>query len=362
MSLLVDAVVDNGEFRLQVAFSVAPGEVLGVLGPNGAGKSTLLRALAGLIALTDGAVTLTGTDLDAPARKVFVPADARPIGLVFQDYRLFPHLSVRDNVAFARRSRGMGRRQSRADAEQWLAGLGLSEFADRRPGQLSGGQSQRVALARALAARPELLLLDEPLAALDARTRLEVRSTLTRQLREFPKPTLLVTHDPLDAMVMTDRLLVIEDGRVVQQGTPTEVARRPATQYVARLVGLNLYTGTGQGDGSISLSDGGSLVAPPGGPTGSVLVALRPSAIALHTTEPRDSSPRNVWPGRISGMEMLTDRVRVQVDGQPGALVDITAAAVAHLRLVEGTAVWLSAKATDLDVYRDAVQRMPQPG
>jgi molybdate transport system ATP-binding protein len=352
--LHVAAVVDNGTFRLDVAFTVAPGEVLGVLGPNGAGKSTLLRALAGLIALTDGAITLGDTAIDVPNDDVFVPAERRPIGLVFQDYRLFPHLTVRDNIAFAPRSRGR-RRDARAAADRWLQRLDLVEFAERKPGQLSGGQAQRVALARALAAEPELLLLDEPLAALDARTRLDVRATLTKQLRAFPKPTLLVTHDPLDAMVMTDRLLVIEDGRVVQAGSPAEVARRPATQYVARLVGLNLYAGDRAADGRVELHDGGVLIATGTddrpAPTGPVLIALRPSAVALHTSAPLDASPRNVWSGTVTGLELLTDRVRVRVESTPTVLVDVTAAAVAELRLVEGDVVWMSAKATDIDVY-----------
>jgi molybdate transport system ATP-binding protein len=236
----------------------------------------------------------------------------------------------------------------------------LAEFATRKPGQLSGGQAQRVALARALAAEPRLLLLDEPLAALDARTRLEVRAELRRHLTEFGGPTLLVTHDPLEAMVMTDRLLVIEDGRIVQEGSPAAVARRPATQYIARLVGLNLYAGRRSGT-SIALDGGGTLVAAASttgdepGAGSRVLLALRPSAIALHTEKPGHSSPRNVWPGRVAGLELLIDRVRVQVDGTPPALVDITPAAVAELDLTAGAPVWLSAKATDVETY-------PEPG
>ncbi|PZS18723.1 MAG: ABC transporter ATP-binding protein [Pseudonocardiales bacterium] len=361
--LVVDATLQRGTFCLDVDFDVAPGEVLGVLGPNGAGKTTLLRALAGLTALTAGRITLDGDRLDDSDAGVFIPADRRPVGFVFQNYRLFPHLSVLDNVAFAPRSRRMGRSSSRQAAEKWLERLGLRELGDRKPAQLSGGQAQRVALARALAAEPGLLLLDEPLAALDARTRLEVRAELRRHLEEFPGPTLIVTHDPLEAMVMTDRLLVIEDGRIVQQGTPAAVARRPATQYVARLVGLNLYAGTRGDAAGIQLDDGGTLTAagqprahqardaPP--PTGRVLLAVRPSAIAVHTTRPDHSSPRNVWPGTVSGLELLTDRVRVQVTGAPSALVDITPAAVADLGLSNGTPVWLSAKATDIDIYSD---------
>ncbi len=278
---------------------------------------------------------------------------------MFQNYRLFPHLSVRDNVAFAPRCRRAGRRESREIAERWLARLDLSDLAGRKPRELSGGQAQRVALARALAADPGLLLLDEPLAALDAKTKLEIRAELRRHLAEFPGATLLVTHDPLEAMVMTDRLIVIEDGRIVQHGSPAAVARRPATQYVARLVGLNLYRGTLDPAGHITLDDdAGALTATPPAPTdaggvGPVLVAVRPNAIAVHTTRPDHSSPRNVWAGVVTGLELLTDRVRAQITGTPSALVDLTPDAVADLDLVEGRQIWLSAKATDLDVYAD---------
>jgi len=357
--LEVHAGVDRGPFRLDVAFTVAPGEVLGVLGPNGAGKTTLLRALAGLDALTDGHIILDGHTLDNADQDTFVAAHHRPVGVVFQNYRLFPHLNVRDNVAFAARAQGQRRRTARHQAEHWLTHLDLAAYADRKPRQLSGGQAQRVALARALAAEPALLLLDEPLAALDARTKLDVRTTLHHHLTDFAGPALLVTHDPLEAMVLTDRLLVIENGRIVQHGTPAEVARRPATAYIARLMGLNLYPGTLRPDAStIDLDEGGTLIATTDHPAGHpaptatpVLVALRPTAIAVHTTRPEHSSPRNTWAGTVAGLELLTDRVRIQVHGPPSALVDVTPTAAADLDLTAGAPVWLSTKATDLDVY-----------
>ena len=358
-TLTMTASVQRGTFRLDVDVTVEPGEVLGVIGPNGSGKTTLLRALAGLTPITDGRITLGDQILDSAKPAAFVAPEQRPIGFVFQNYRLFPHLNVRDNVAFAPRCRKAGRKQSRLIADHWLHRLRLADLAERKPAQLSGGQAQRVALARALAADPGLLLLDEPLAALDARTKLEIRAELRRHLTEFPGATLLVTHDPLEAMVMADRLIVIEDGRIVQHGDPASVARRPATQYVARLVGLNLYRGTLGSYGRIILRDNaGTLVTtrhlpaddPPPGP---VLVAIRPTAIAVHTARPDHSSPRNIWAGMVTGLELLTDRVRAQVTGRPSALVDLTPDAVAELDLVEGSEVWLSAKATDLDVYTD---------
>jgi molybdate transport system ATP-binding protein len=359
--LTMTATVERRTFRLHADITVEPGEVLGVIGPNGSGKTTLLRALAGLTPVTEGRICLGEQVLDSTEPAAFVPPEQRPIGFVFQNYRLFPHLTVRDNVAFGPRCHNAGRRNSRRIADHWLDRLGLADLAGRKPAELSGGQAQRVALARALAADPGLLLLDEPLAALDAKTKLEIRAELRRHLAEFPGATLLVTHDPLEAMVMTDRIIVIEDGRIVQQGNPATVARRPATQYVARLVGLNLYRGTLDSSGHIALDDnGGILVATHPLPADNlapdrVLVAIRPNAIAVHTAQPDHFSPRNVWPGTVTGLELLTDRVRAQITGRPSALVDLTPDAVAELDLIEGRPVWLSAKATDLDVYTDPV-------
>jgi molybdate transport system ATP-binding protein len=363
--LRMSGTVERGTFRLAADLTVSPGEVLGILGPNGAGKTTLLRALSGLDALTTGSIRLGGLTLDDTATDTFVPTQRRPVGLVFQNYRLFPHLDVRDNVAYAPRAGGAGRRQSRAVADAWLEKLDLSALATRRPHQISGGQAQRVALARTLAGDPRLLLLDEPLSALDARTRLEVRTRLRRHIDEFTGPVLIITHDPLEAMIMADRLLVIENGRVVQQGSPAQVARQPATQYVARLVGLNLYAGTlDPATAAVHLDDGAILTVTFGdddaltwaGAEGSrtrVLVGLRPSAISIHTVRPTHASPRNVWNGTVASLEQLTDRVRIQVDATPPALVDISAAAVADLALRPGSSVWLSAKATETEAYPD---------
>jgi len=353
--LTMDGVVRRGGFTLDAALQVAPGEVLAVLGPNGAGKTTLLRSLAGLEALATGYIRLGDQVLDDADAGTFVAPERRPVGLVFQSYRLFPHLTVLDNVAFAPRSAGAGRRRSRELASTWLERLDVATLGGRRPHQLSGGQAQRVALARALAAEPRLLLLDEPLSALDAQARLDVRAQLRSHLAGFPGPVLMITHDPLEAMVMADRLLVLEHGRAVQQGTPVQVARRPATQYVARLVGLNLYSGTFDPSARVvSLDGGGTLtVTGDGAPVGDgrVLVGLQPSAITLHTAAPDHTSSRNVWRGTVSGLELLADRVRVEVDAVPPALVDVSAAAVADLALRPGSAVWLSAKATETVAY-----------
>ncbi|WP_298455162.1 ABC transporter ATP-binding protein [uncultured Cellulomonas sp.] len=359
--LVVDARVVRGAFTLDARLRAAPGEVVAVLGPNGAGKSTLLSAVAGLTPVSAGRILLDGQVLDDAGSGAFLDAAHRPVGVVFQGLRLFPHLSVLDNVAFAPRARGAGRARSRAVAHDWISRLGLVELADRRPGALSGGQAQRVALARALAGDPAVLLLDEPLSALDARTRLDVQGELKRHLSGFAGPSLVVTHDPVEALVLADRLVVVEHGRVVQEGTPAHVARRPATEYVARLIGLNLYPGTADGD-EVRLDGGGTLVVPQHGEHGPVLVALRPSAIVVSPHRPDASSARNTWPATVAGLTMLADRVRLDLVGAPSALVDVTPAAVAELGIVAGGQVWLSAKATEIEVYQPSAPTAgPQP-
>jgi molybdate transport system ATP-binding protein len=326
-------------FDLDVTLRAAPGEVLALLGPNGAGKSTALRALAGLLPGAVGQVA--GVPLAGP------PQD-RPIGVVFQDYLLFPHLSAVENVAFGPRSRGTGRAAARAAAAGLLAELGLAGQAGMKPRQLSGGQAQRVALARALAVDPRLLLLDEPLAALDAGTRPVVRAQLARHLAAPQRVTVLVTHDPLDAMVLADRIVVIEDGRVVQQGTPAQITAHPRSGYVARLVGLNLYRGHGTGT-VVELESGARLTVaePVDGPT---LVAFRPSAVALYR-QPPDGSPRNTWLARIDGVERHGDSIRVHLAGEVPAAADVTAAAAAALRLTPGQEIWAVLKASETTAY-----------
>ncbi|MEX2551419.1 MAG: ATP-binding cassette domain-containing protein, partial [Actinomycetota bacterium] len=227
MSLEANVVLKLGTLDLKVATSVEAGTVLAVLGPNGSGKTTLLRALAGLVELETGRVSLDGEVLEDAENGVRIPAASRRVGYVFQDYLLFPHLSVLENVAFGLRARGTDKSTARQEALRWLVTMGLESYAHSKPGVLSGGQAQRVALARALAPEPRLLLLDEPLAALDAGTKLEVRRELNRHLDSFEGTTLLVTHNPLEAAVLADKLIVLETGRVVQEGSSAEVARHP---------------------------------------------------------------------------------------------------------------------------------------
>ncbi|GIH23684.1 ABC transporter ATP-binding protein [Acrocarpospora phusangensis] len=341
MTLTAALRLTRPNFRLDLDLEVAPGEVVALLGPNGAGKTTALRLLAGLTRLTEGHITLD----DQPLHDL--PVEKRPIGMVFQDYLLFPHLSALDNVAFGLRCQGTGKAESRRRAFEWLARVGLEDHANVRPRQLSGGQAQRVALARALVIDPRLLLLDEPLAALDAHTRLEIRSHLRRHLADFDGATVLVTHDPLDAMVLADRLIVIERGQVVQEGVPADVARRPRTDYVARLVGLNLYRGTAAGH-HIKVDD--ILFTVTEHLEGPAFLVFAPSAVALYRTRP-DGSPRNLWQATIDGVERHGDNMRIHLDGPISAAADITPAAVAELDLTPGQTVWASIKATETHAY-----------
>jgi ABC-type spermidine/putrescine transport systems, ATPase components len=341
VTLRCHLVVERPRFRLDVELAVAAGEVVALLGPNGAGKTTALRTLAGLTPLTGGHIELDGRPLHG------LPPDRRPIGMVFQDYLLFPHLSALENVAFGPRCQGRPKAEARRAAAAWLERVGLAEYAAARPRQLSGGQAQRVALARALAVGPRLLLLDEPLAALDAHTRLDVRARLRHHLAEFDGVTVLVTHDPLDAMALADRLVVLENGAIVQQGAPPEVARRPRTDYVARLVGLNLYRGVADGRrvrvGEIEFS----VAEPVDGPA---FVAFPPGAVAIFRTRP-DGTPRNLWEARIEGVERHGDNVRVHLTGPISAAADITPAALADLDLAPGRNVWAAVKATETHAY-----------
>ena len=350
MTALLDSVivVDRGAFRLDLSLTVGPGEVVALLGPNGAGKTTALRALAGLLPLTAGHIALDGACLDDPSRRVFVPPEQRSIGVVFQDYLLFPHLSALDNVAFGPRCRGASRRVAREKAARWLERVGMAALAHAKPHQLSGGQAQRVALARALAVEPTLLLLDEPLAALDAQTRIDTRAHLHRHLADHSGATLIVTHDPLDALVLADRLVIVDRGRVVQAGDAATVTAAPRTEYVARLVGLNLYRGKATGH-TVTLDNAFTLTVADAH-DGEVFVAFPPSAVALYPQQP-DGSPRNTWPATVASLQRHGDNLRVQLDGPITVSADVTLAAAAHLRLGAGTAVWAAIKATETRAY-----------
>ena len=337
-----------GLLDLALDLEVDEGSTLALLGPNGSGKTTALRVLAGLLPVEAGRVELDGRTLDDPATGAWVPPEHRPVGVVFQDYLLFPHLDAVDNVAFGLRRSGQARRAARAEAARWLEVVGLTSHARSRPSQLSGGQAQRVALARALATRPRLLLLDEPLAALDAGTRTHLRSELREHLSTFPGVRILVTHDPIDAIALADQVVVLEAGRVVQTGTVAGIAAQPRSRYVADLVGVNLLRGTGRGT-SVELTGGGTLTVGQA-VSGEVWVLVHPTAVALHRRPP-DGSPRNVWQGIVAALDGRGDRVRVRLDGAPPIVAEVTAAATDDLALHPGSPVWAAVKATEIAVY-----------
>ena len=333
MSLHADLALRLGPLDLSVQIDATPAEIVAVVGPNGAGKTTLLRALAGLVPIAHGRITLGSLVLDDTDVGTHLPPERRPVGVVFQDYLLFPHLSALDNVAYGLRARGARRSEAREVSRQWLARVGLADHERSRPGALSGGQAQRVALARALATQPSLLRLDEPLAAIDAGAKAELRRELRAQLAGSGAVRLLVTHDPVDAMAVCDRLVVLEGGRVTQQGLMSEVTARPRSPWVAELVGLNLYEGTARG-GAITLADGQSLSVA-NALQGPAFALVHPRAVALHRTRP-EGSARNVWMAEAGGLDFQADRVRVQVTGSLPIVAEVTPAAAADLHLRDG--------------------------
>jgi molybdate transport system ATP-binding protein len=342
-------VVRHPGYTLDVRLTAEPGDVVALIGPNGAGKSTLVRALAGVVAIDDGHVVCDGETWDGPTGRVDVRR--RRVGMVFQEGLLFPHLTAVENVAYGPRSRGTRRRPAEETARSWLDRLGVADLADRRPAQLSGGQAQRVAIARALVTEPRLLLLDEPLSSLDVGVAMALRLELTRHLADFRGVSLLVTHDSLDVLSVANRVLVIEDGRVAQAGAPTEVARRPATDHVARLVGLNVLRGTSTGT-TIRLRDGGVLVSATEA-RGDVSACFPPTAVTLTLDEPSGSA-RNRWPGRVTSVAPHGSAVRVHVDAAGGLIADVTPASSAQLKLGPGAPVWATVKATEVVVYGEA--------
>ena len=349
MTLSAELCLRLGTLDLDVELEVAAGELLALLGPNGAGKSTALRCLAGLAPIDSGRIVIDGDVVDEPDSATFVAPDRRPIGFVFQDYLLFQHMTVLENVAFGMRARKTSKVEARRRAREWLDRVGLAEYADQRPRALSGGQSQRAALARALATDPRLLLLDEPLAALDAGTRGAVRRDLRRHLDTFEGMRIMVTHDPVDAYALADRVAILDAGRIVQVGTLREVTAHPRSRYVADLVGVNLVSGV-VADGVLRTgSDVRVVVAD--APPGASFAVIRPHSIVLERHHLDGSSPRNVWPGTIEEVDRLGERVRVALHGALPLTAEITVAALEALALRPGDEVYASVKATDIEVY-----------
>lgn len=356
MTLRVRASVP--ERGVEVALEVGDRETLALIGPNGAGKSTVLGLVAGLVDPRDGVVELDGqvlTQFRGGHRQVQVAPHARRITTLRQDPALFPHLSVRGNVVFALRARGATLRTARREAAVWLERTGLTGLGDRRPAQLSGGQAQRVAIARALAARPRLLLLDEPMAALDV----DVAPALREMLRQFlaDHPAIVVSHDVLDAMTLADRLCVMTDGAVLEQGTTLEVLSRPRSAFAARFAGLNLLSGTWDGT-AVVLPSGERLL----GAAGPELVAGTPVHACFRPSDTNSSltgsatGTCSVLAREVTSLEPLGDRVRVRT---ADVSTEATAQQIASGAVTTGALIHIEVPARAVTVYAAAGETAP---
>ncbi len=367
MSLEATVKLRRDEFVMDARLSAEENETVALLGPNGSGKSTLVGMLAGIVRPDAGTVTLDGVVLDD--RRTHVQPEHRPIGLALQDLALFPHLPAIENAAFPLRAGGAGRADATERAGRLLERLGLPVARHgARPRDLSGGEAQRVALARALIREPRLLLLDEPTSALDVRARAELRPLLKGILAGFHGIRILVTHDPVEAMTLGDRLVVLENGRVSQSGRPAELREAPRTPYVAELVGVNLYAGRIEplepGAARLRTPDGDLVVAWPqtDGPSEDVVGLLRPADVALHTTRPEGGSARNLLHGRITGLSLEGERARVRIGSAPPVVAEVTLGSVDRLGLIEGAEVWASCKAVEIRLLRSGGAAFPEAG
>ena len=351
MSLRAQISTKRETFDVRAAIEAEEGETLALLGPNGAGKTTVVLALAGLIE-GQGSIELDDVRIDG------LPPERRPLGVAFQGGALFPHLSALANVAFPLRARGIGRREADGRASATLSRLAPDVRQHARPKTLSGGESQRVALARAIVHRPRLLLLDEPSSGLDVRGRAELRPVLIDTLATFPGVRVLVTHDPVEAMTLADRVVIIEEGRVTQQGTFEDVRRMPGSRYAAELAGVNLFTGRLEpldgGAGRLVTADGDVVVGWPEDlprqAVADVTGTLRPSDVVVHGTAPGPISARNVWRGTVEDLAVYGERIRVRIASRPLLVAEVTEGSVRQLGLVRGSEVWTSFKAVEVEI------------
>ncbi len=365
--LNVDLIVSRGDFTLESSLQVAVGETLALLGPNGSGKSTMLQAIAGLLAPQHGSVRVNGrtlTRVGAPGRdgerRIAVAPHERNIGLLGQDPLLFPHLSALENVGFGARARGESAAQARGKAAAWLEAVDLVGFENRRPAQLSGGQQQRVAIARALAAEPDVLLLDEPMAALDVQNATAVRTLLRERLGAIP--TVIVTHDVVDAMVLADRVAILHEGRIVDSGTPDDVLGRPKSPFAASLVGLNLMEGTLKADGTVHCTDSRRLrsgvVGPNSASSGNqeapigawVAAAFPPSGVRI-SADSREGSDSLSWRATVGPLEPAVRGIRVPFVGD-SIVAEVTTAELLVSGIREGMPVTVTVDPEFVTVYR----------
>lgn len=355
MTLDADFRAHAGSFAVEAALTAPAGEVLAVLGPNGSGKSTLLAALAGHLPIDAGRIALDGRLLDglrADGRgAVRVPPAQRRVGLLGQRALLFPHLSALENVAFGPRAQGVPRARARTDARGWLDRVGLGDLAGHRPAQLSGGQQQRVALARALAARPEALLLDEPFAALDVSTAAQARRLLAEQRDAAGIPLVLVTHDPLDAVVLAARTAIVQDGRIVQHGPTAEVLGHPSSAFVAALAGVNLVAGAGTSRGTVrrdGLEWRGTGAAVPD--KAAATVAFAPGSVRLQRASTPVASGPNSWEGTVTTLEPLPGGMRLRTAEHPEIAVDCPSTAAVAAGVASGALLRFTVHPDDVSI------------
>ncbi|PRB07441.1 hypothetical protein CQ047_13745 [Microbacterium sp. MYb72] len=352
MTLDVDITARAGAFRVAAAFAVAPGEALALLGPNGAGKSTLLAAIAGHAPHAEGTIALNGSPIAAST-----PPERRRIGLLGQRALLFPHLTALENVAFGPRAQGVAAPEARRRALVHLDEVGLHDVAGRRPAELSGGQQQRVALARALAADPLALLLDEPFASLDAETGTQARRLVTQLRDRLGIPIVIVTHDPLDAVMLASRTVVIDDGRVVQHGPTAEVLGHPRSRFAAAIAGVNLVAGSGATGNALQAESGLRLIghgdALAVGEAGSAVFA--PSSVRISADAGTAPPPgENSWHGTVAVMEAVAGGVRLFTAEHPELAVDCPSGTAAALGIRPGAALAFRVDAADVSLRRDA--------
>ena len=376
MTLDVDIRARVGTFTLEAAITAAEGEVLAVLGPNGSGKSTLLGAIAGHLdrvgrhAEVAGRITLGGRMLDQS-----VPPERRRIGLLGQHTTLFPHLTALDNVAFGPRAQRMRRAAAEELARRHLVDVGLGDLADRRPAQLSGGQRQRVALARALAAAPDALLLDEPFAALDAQTSAQARRLVSQLRDRVSVPMVLVTHDPMDAVMLASRTVVLHAGRIVQEGLTGDVLGHPNSSFVAAIAGVNLVSGVAGSEGVLQAEGGdtpatGARIASTGwigrgdrlapGDAGTAVfspgaVRVRRGAASASETLPASGEHGivpNTWTGTVAHLEAIPGGVRLFTAEHPGIAVDCSSMAAVDAGIRPDAVLAFSVLEQDVSVRR----------
>ncbi|MDH3606203.1 MAG: ABC transporter ATP-binding protein [Acidimicrobiia bacterium] len=326
-------------FSLLVEIEASPEEIVAVVGPNGAGKSTLLRTLAGLHPIEAGHVRVDRETWEDAAAGVRLPAEHRSVGYVPQSGLLFPHLTALENVAF-----GVG--GDEAAAQEALERLELGPYAAAMPESLSGGQTQLVAFARALVRQPVLLLLDEPMASVDVAHRSAIRRLIRRELRDRRGYRLLVTHDPVEAAALADRVVVMEGGRITQVGTLDDLRTHPRSRYAAELVGLNFFRG--QAVGGVVTAEGGGTLISAAAPDGPVLVTVHPRAVSVYSSQP-SGSPRNVWHCTIAAIEPSLDQVRIHLTGPIDLIAEVTPAGASPF--VENQPVWVSVKASEVTTY-----------